>query len=463
MPLNAPAGTPFTLTATAEDAFGNIASTYAGTVVFSSNDSHATLPTIGTVSNGTARFSITLRTAGNEAVTVSDTSASTFTGSSTISITALGTTHFAVTAPATVMQSASFLFTVTARDSFNNLASSYSGTVDFSSSDSAAVVPLPTTLVNGVGIFSAALSSRGNQTLTATDLTNGIFGISSTIDVVIAPATHFYINAPTTAQAGSSFVATITALNQSNATATGYTGTVHFACSDPQSVVPADATLINGTGVFSFFLATAGNQTISANDTAAANISGVSGLISVSPLNASHFNVSVTPGSGIAGGSGSITVTAQDQFNNTVSAYAGVVKFTSTDPAATLPAASAHHRWLGRLQCHLADGGQPDRNRGGLGQQQSLGRQQRRDHQSRRRCLFRGDRPHKRHGRRRLRVHRDGQGPIRQHRHQLRWHGGRGHERSGRIGAASANAYQRDCSFQRHAAHRGPPTYHRRR
>ncbi len=340
LPLTAPAGTPFTITAMAEDAFGNFTSGYSGTVVFASDDSRATLPPIGDVSNGIGRFTVTLRTAGNEAVTVNDTSTGSITGNGTISITALGTTHFTLSTPTAVQQAASFLFTVAARDTFNNLASSYAGTLDFSSSDSAAVLPLPTTLTNGLGVFSATLSTKGNQTLTVNDPTNGIFGISSAINVVVAPATHFYINAPASAQAGNSFVATVTALDQANATASGYTGTVHFTCSDPQGVVPADTTLVNGTGVFSFFLATAGNQTISATDTAMSTVNGVSGLISVSPLNVSHFNVSVTPGSAIAGGSSSLTVTAEDQFNNAVAAYADVVKFTSTDPAATLPIAS---------------------------------------------------------------------------------------------------------------------------
>ncbi len=49
-------------------------------------------------------------------------------------------------------------------------------------------------------------------------------------------------------------------------------------------------------------------------------------------------------GSVTAGSSQSVTVTAKDQYGNTTSGYTGTVKFTSTDPAAGLPANADVHR-----------------------------------------------------------------------------------------------------------------------
>src|SRR5271166_795777 len=62
-----------------------------------------------------------------------------------------------------------FTITVTARDAANNVATGYSGTVHFTSSDPAAALPSDATLVNGIQTFSATLIDAGVQTITATD------------------------------------------------------------------------------------------------------------------------------------------------------------------------------------------------------------------------------------------------------------------------------------------------------
>src|SRR5260370_8180095 len=63
------------------------------------------------------------------------------------------------------------------------------------------------------------------------------------------------------------FSVTVTAQDQFNNTATGYSGTAHFTSSDGAAVLPADATLSNGVGSFNVTLETAGNQTVTATDT----------------------------------------------------------------------------------------------------------------------------------------------------------------------------------------------------
>jgi len=76
---------------------------------------------------------------------------------------------FTVSAPASATGGTAFNFTVTAQDQFNNTATSYGGTVHFTSSDGAAVLPANSTLTNGTGTFAATLNTGGNQTITATD------------------------------------------------------------------------------------------------------------------------------------------------------------------------------------------------------------------------------------------------------------------------------------------------------
>src|SRR5206468_2398141 len=138
-------------------------------------------------------------------------------------------THFAVSAPANATAGGAFNFTVTAQDQFNNTATTYGGTVHFTSSDRKSVVQGETTLRNGVGTFSATLKTAGSQTITATDRdTSSVRGTSNGVSASAAAATHFAVSAPASATAGAAFNFTVTAQDQFNNTATGYGGTVHF-------------------------------------------------------------------------------------------------------------------------------------------------------------------------------------------------------------------------------------------
>src|SRR5207253_2761805 len=74
------AGTPFDITVTALDAFGNTATGYAGTVQVTSSDGTAVLPASATLNNGVGSFSVTLDTAGSAGVTAADAGDSTLTG-----------------------------------------------------------------------------------------------------------------------------------------------------------------------------------------------------------------------------------------------------------------------------------------------------------------------------------------------------------------------------------------------
>ena len=101
----------------------------------------------------------------------------------------LGATHFSVTTPQDATAGTAFSFTVTALDSSNAVAASYSGKAQFTSTDLQAVLPANSGLTNGTGTFSATLESSGNQTITATDtVTLTISGMSNAIQVSRARA-----------------------------------------------------------------------------------------------------------------------------------------------------------------------------------------------------------------------------------------------------------------------------------
>ncbi|MCL4368824.1 MAG: hypothetical protein M1337_06630 [Actinobacteria bacterium] len=181
---SATAGTAFNVTVTAVDQNGATLTNYAGTVHFSSSDGLASLPGNTTLSGGTGTFQATLKTAGNQTITATDTVTLSINGTSnTISVAPTYANHFAVSAPATASQNEPFNFSVTALDPFGNTATAYGGTVKFSSSDSSASLPANSTLNSGTGTFSATLKTTGNQTITATDVASSFTGMSGTITV----------------------------------------------------------------------------------------------------------------------------------------------------------------------------------------------------------------------------------------------------------------------------------------
>src|SRR5205085_401231 len=137
---------------------------------FSSSDTLAVLPANSTLTLGSGTFSATLKTAGFQTFTATDTVTSSITGTSNpIPVNATAATHLAVSAPSTTTAGAAFLFAVTALDVFNNLAPTYVGTVHFSSDDTQASLPPNTTLAGGTGTFLAILRTAGSHTITATD------------------------------------------------------------------------------------------------------------------------------------------------------------------------------------------------------------------------------------------------------------------------------------------------------
>ncbi len=344
------AGVTGSFTVTARDAFGNTATGYTGTIQFTSSDPQAVLPanyTFVAADNGAHAFSATLKTAGSQSITATDTVTASITGShAAITVTPASASTLALAGfPSPTLAGAAGTFTVTARDAFGNAATGYLGTVHFTSTDSKAALPTDYTFVaadKGVHTFNATFKTTGTQTITATDKTNvAITGTHGSITVNPAAFASFIVAgfpSPTTAGVAGAF--TVTALDTLGNIVIGYAGTVKITSSDPQAVLPASYTFVagdNGMHTFSVTLETAGSQTITATD-ATASVVGVHSAITVNPAVASILTLGGFPSPTQVGVSGSFTVTALDAFGNNATGYLGTVHFTSTDAKAVLPA-----------------------------------------------------------------------------------------------------------------------------
>jgi uncharacterized protein (TIGR03437 family) len=161
------------------------------------------------------------------------------------------------------------------------LATGFTDTVHFASTDGAATLPADSTVIPNPESFTFTLATLGAQSITAIDIDNTLPGGTIPAMITVDPgATHFSVSATTSVKAGVPVNVTVTALDQNGNTVTGYTGTVQISSSDAQAELPANSTLTSGVGIFQITLETAGTSTVTATDVST-SITGTSGSITV--------------------------------------------------------------------------------------------------------------------------------------------------------------------------------------
>jgi hypothetical protein len=341
-PASVPAGTPFSFTVSAEDKFGNIETGYAGTVHFSAmaNDTGAVLPaddTFTAADGGSHIFVATLfKTAGASSPFINAKDVATGVNTfDTIFVTPLAPASLSVSAASSTPVEIPTGVTVSALDQYGNVATGYTGTVHFASSDPQAVLPADYTFSAadaGSHAFTATLNTVGTQTVSATDTANPTFSSQAQISVVTVVPASIELFASSTATAGTAQLYVLVAFDALGNVLTGYTGTVHFNSSDAKAELPADYKFTAADrGIHNFTLTpkTAGTQSVSVFDTVHPSITS-SASVSVAPGAVTHFLISgpttVTQGVGFK-----ITVSAVDDFGNVNSGYRGSVHLSSTD------------------------------------------------------------------------------------------------------------------------------------
>lgn len=173
---------------------------------------------------------------------------------------------------------------VTAKDALGNTITAYSGTPvvghDLGASatgcgagGASACSPSANlgSFSSGIATLSAtAYKAEIGRTFTITD--GSVTAESSAFAVAPAGAARLSLLAPPDAAVGSSFTATVTALDTYGNVATGYRGTVAFSSTDAYASLPAGhafSAADSGTRAFTITFGTAGVQSVTAQDAAA--------------------------------------------------------------------------------------------------------------------------------------------------------------------------------------------------
>jgi hypothetical protein len=278
-PSSVTAGTAGNFTVTAKEPDGTTDINYTGTVHFTSSDPQALLPadyTFTAADGGVHTFSATLKSAGTQSIAVTDTTTAINGTDAGIAVNPAAASTLSLTGfPSLITAGVAGSFTVTARDPYGNVATAYTGTVHFTSSDSKASLPANYTFTAsdaGMHTFSASLKTAGTQSITATDPTTpSLMGTDVDITVKPAVASRFLISAPSSVTAGATFSLTVTVEDAYGNVVTGYTGTIHFSSTDSTATLPKNYTFTAADkGVHTFtglVLRKKGYQKITITDT----------------------------------------------------------------------------------------------------------------------------------------------------------------------------------------------------
>jgi hypothetical protein len=347
------AGTPFPVTVTALDAYGQVDTGYQGTVHFTSTDPKAVLPadyTFTLADAGVHTFTPDLKTEGGQQLVVKDTTNTNLASYTTVYVNPGAASTLLVTAPSPDPVGYATTLTVSALDAYGNPIPFYTGTVHLSSTDPQAVLPADYTFTandHGTHAFNVTPWTAGYQTFTATDDANSsVKGSATALVANCIPGLHFSVTtSAASVTAGSAFSVTVTALDQYNHVATPYVGTLTFSSSDHGAgvVLPANYTFTAAADGVHTFLVTlvtaAAHASVTFHDTNYITGAGAgAATVAVTPAAAASFTVAGFPSADTAGSPGTVVVTAYDPYGNVATGYTGTVQFTSSDPQAGLPA-----------------------------------------------------------------------------------------------------------------------------
>jgi hypothetical protein len=345
----ATAGTPFDVTVTARDPYGNVDTNFSRPVHFSTSDpaKGASVPgdyTFTASDNGVHTFvgEATLLTAGTDTITATDPPTTGPYGSTTVAVQAAAASQLFISAPTSVTAGTLFTVTVTARDPYSNVATGFLGTVGFTSSDGNAALPADyafTPADKGVHTFllQATLKTAGPQSLTVSGASctsgqqNGIQvkpGAAAQALVIGQPANTFIATPITTG------VTVQVEDTYGNPVAAGVHVTLALANNPSTAGLSGTSALTAGGGVATFrsvAVSKAGQgYTLVAH--AGTGLSTPSSPFTV--YAATHFGLSLSSTQAQAGTSFQVIVTALDAANHADPTYVGTIHFSSTVPAA---------------------------------------------------------------------------------------------------------------------------------
>ena len=315
------AGVLFGLTVTAEDPYGNAAIGFGGriAVALDSNPGGGTLGGTSGLNptNGVAVFSNLEvdKAAGGYTIQATSTGLTAATTGS-FDVTPAAASQLIVTSgpPSTVTAGKSFGLTVTAEDTFGNVATGFAGSIGVALKNNPGATSLGgtpgLTPTNGVATFSDLHVDKAAIGYTIQVTSTGLSSATtSSFDITPAAASQLIVTAgpPSTVTAGDSFGLTVTAEDAFGNVATGFEGNIAVALKNNPGATSLGGTpgLTPTSGVATFsdlhVDKAASGYTIQVTSTGLS--SATTGSFDITPATASQLAVTTGPPSSVSAGS----------------------------------------------------------------------------------------------------------------------------------------------------------------
>ncbi len=335
-----PAGDPFQLKVTVLDRFGNVETSYGGsvTVALGSNPGGAPLrgTLIATAKNGVAVFGgLSINTAGSgyslKATGVGMTAATT----TFINVTAGPAAELTVTAqpPGAVAVDAGFGLTVCAQDIYGNLETSYDGsvTIVLANNPGGGVLSGATTVTaaGGIATFAGLTINTPSTDYTLQATSSGLTSTTTGTLHVTPAATQLVVTSlpPTSVIAGGSFGLTVSAEDAVDDLVKSFTGdvTIALASGPGESELGGRLTLpaVNGVATFAgLSVDVAGGYALHVSSGLLAD--AMTGALSVTPGPTAQLVVTTPPPLTATAGTGfGLAVSAEDTYGNLETSFYG--------------------------------------------------------------------------------------------------------------------------------------------
>ncbi len=359
IPLDQQANGQFNIDIYTTDEYWNQVPDVNTSIDFTSSDVVAILPGTTSLNNGHVNVPVTLMTNGTQTITALDaTNPAIIPGvSSPIMVISYQLHHFEFNTIASPQVAGnSFTVTITAVDAMGNLIDDFDGTLDLSVSTGAqTITPTEINMNNGTwtGLVTLTKSSL-LVTISVEDRTSPPHtGTSNQFELrpnnlsklqVLLPgetATPGIAPGKTgsvgSILAGTSLTLKVNAVDDWWNVISTVSDVVHISSTDPAASLPSNAALFNGTRQFVATLNSTGIHTISAHDVTQPSVTpGTSSQILVNPGNLYQFSISNIAGPMTAGIPFTVTITAKDQYGNTLEDYSGSLSLSASTGNGTI-------------------------------------------------------------------------------------------------------------------------------
>ncbi len=317
------AGTTFAIRVVAQDAFNNTVANFNQTVTIT--DLTGISVTSASLSGGVlASQNVTVNLTRNDNQLTATGGAPARSGTSNLFNVNPGALNgFTLDMISDQATGAPFSVTMRARDAQNNLKTDFTGTVTISDLTGTIAPAASGTFIGGVRTEGVTITQARTANIISVSGGSPVrSGNSNAFNVQAQTVDHFEISTIGNQTAGVQFNITVTAKDASNNTVTNFTGTVSL--SDLSSSI-APATSNNFTaGILTQNFTITKSFTSNRLTVTGLGKTNPSNTFNVAPAALSKFAIS-TVADQIAGQSFPITITAQDQFDNTVTGFSGAV------------------------------------------------------------------------------------------------------------------------------------------